>query len=371
MLQINNKICTIIIIILLLFLSYELDERCYMEPNSAITPEFRARVIEAAEQLYAESGRERMPSASEVRAIARTDMNLTTIVVREWKRQQTARPVPVAVSVPESVQQAMSEALASVWTTAQELANASLRSAEQQWQIEREEIAADLKEVSGEVERLEGECKTATERCNVATLNLGDALERIEQQDGELRALREQLARQEALTQQAEARTQEIERRAEDLKGELAIAHEDAAAVRNELSEARRLHLAELDQVKNVAAEQIERTNEQLATVRGRLDAANEQLEARGLEVQGLQTQLATATAQAEAAVQIHAEQKQGAAREAHRLAERFTTLQSERDEAVRLANQANQDAARLSGQLESLQDVLSRLAPAKTSKKE
>lgn len=342
-----------------------------MEPNSAITPEFRARVIEAAEQLYAESGRERMPSASEVRAIARTDMNLTTIVVREWKRQQTARPVPVAVSVPESVQQAMSEALASVWTTAQELANASLRSAEQQWQIEREEIAADLKEVSGEVERLESECKTATERCNVAALNLGDALERIEQQDGELRALREQLARQEALTQQAEARTQEIERRAEDLKGELSIAHEDAAAVRNELSEARRSHLAELDQVKNVAAEQIERTNEQLATVRGRLDAASEQLEARGLEVQALQTQLATATAQAEAAAQIHAEQKQSAAREAHRQAERFTTLQSERDEAIKAANQANQDAARLSGQLESLQDVLARLAPAKGKTKD
>lgn len=264
-----------------------------MEPNSAIAPEFRARVIEAAEQLYAESGRQRMPSASEVRAIARTDMNLTTIVVREWKRQQTARPVPVAVSVPEPVQQAMSEALASVWATAQELANASLRSAEQQWQIEREEIAADLKEVSGEVERLEGECKVATERCNAATLNYSEALERIELQTGELNALREQLARQEALTQQAETRAQEIEHRANDLKGELSIAHEEAAAVRNELSEARRIHAVQLSEYKDAAATQLEQLNQALASAKGKQEASAELLEKRTTELMNLRSEFA------------------------------------------------------------------------------
>lgn len=342
-----------------------------MESSSAIPADVRARIIEAAENLYDAAGRERMPSVPEVRSIARTDMNSATVVVREWKRQQSAKPLPVAVLVPESVQQAMSEALASVWTTAKELANASLSSAEQKWQIERAGLNDEVVTLGVEIEKLEVEERAATERLNTATLNLGDALEQVERQADEIRELREQLARQEGLTLQAEARTEEIERRAADLKGELSIAHDDATAVRSELSEARRIHMAELEQVKAVAAGQIERTNEQLATVRGRLDAANEQLEARGLEVQGLQTQLATATAQAEAANQIHAEQKQSAAREAHRLAERFTTLQAERDEAVKLANQANQEAARLSGQLESLQDVLARLAPAKPKQKE
>jgi len=104
-----------------------------------INPEVRDRIIDAAERLYAEANRERLPTVDQVRRAARADMNTTSIVMREWRRAQTARPASVTVDVPERVQEVMQAAVATVWREAQELANESLAAAQQAWEVERAE----------------------------------------------------------------------------------------------------------------------------------------------------------------------------------------------------------------------------------------
>ncbi|UTH34284.1 DNA-binding protein [Ectopseudomonas hydrolytica] len=331
-----------------------------------IPADVRARIIEAAEALYEQTGRERLPTVDAVRRAARADMNAVSTVVREWKQQLSARPAPVEVSVPEAVRQASDEALVTVWAVACDLANASLRSAQASWDQEKGDMEAMRRELAQLYEEQERALEESRQAQAAAVQGREKAEQRADELARQLAEAREALARQTALTEQAEARAVEISQHAADLKSELAIAHEDAAAARGELSAARLAHLAELDQVKNVAAEQIERTNEQLATARGRLAEASEQLESRTQGLIELQQQLATATARLEAAEATHAEHKQTVARAASEQAQRFTALQAERDEAVRVSRQDSEERARLQGQVESLQGIVNRLTPNK-----
>ena len=109
---------------------------------SQIPAEVRERIVAAANELYEELGRETFPTVDTVRRAAKADMNTTSTVMKDWRRQQTAQAAPVAVAVPEAVSQANSAALAAMWQQAQELANESLRAAQASWETEREELDA-------------------------------------------------------------------------------------------------------------------------------------------------------------------------------------------------------------------------------------
>jgi len=75
--------------------------------------------------------------------------------------------------------------------------------------------------------------------------------------------------------------------------------------------------------------------------------------------------------AKAEAADDKHQEQRKAAATEAHKMAERLTATQAERDQAREEAGNARERAAELAGQLTAHQEqaaaLLARLAPAET----
>lgn len=330
-----------------------------MEQHAATIPaDTRKRILDAAQRLYEAAGRERFPTVADVRRESRADMNTTSVVMREWKRQQTARPAPVAVAVPEAVQQASSEALAMVWQAAQEVANASLRGAQQQWEAERQELIDSEREVSAEVDALESRLATATETLDDARRQRELAVTHSAQLADQLDRLRAELAEQRSATEQAKARAEEIEHRAADLKAELDRAHAETAAVREELSEARALHRRETEQLKAVAAE--------LATFRGKAEAAQEaqakkieDAEAQAAALRGqleaLRGELATVTAKADAAEQLHRDQKKAAAEEALRQAERFTRVQEQRDTQAKETAQAREQAAHLAGQVETL----------------
>ena len=77
--------------------------------------------------------------------------------------------------------------------------------------------------------------------------------------------------------------------------------------------------------------------------------------------------------AKAEAADASHQEQRQAAAKEAHRVAERMTKAEAERDTARADASKAREEAARLAGQLQAHQEqtaaILARLAPPAEAK--
>ncbi|MDA8127660.1 MAG: DNA-binding protein [Betaproteobacteria bacterium] len=80
--------------------------------------------------------------------------------------------------------------------------------------------------------------------------------------------------------------------------------------------------------------------------------------------------ELASVKAKAEAAVQMHQEQRKQAASEANRVAERLTKAHAERDHVRKEAAKAREEAAQLRGQVEALQvqvaDLMRALAPRK-----
>ncbi|MGI1034686.1 DNA-binding protein, partial [Pseudomonas aeruginosa] len=229
-----------------------------------IPADVRERIIAAAADLFEQSGRETMPTVDAVRRAARVDMNAASAVMKEWRRAQTAQAAPVAVAVPESVQQASSAAVATIWQQAQELANESLRSAQAAWETERAEQDAMRQELAEAFERQAGELEALQSR--LASIEAAEATAR-----GEATELRGQLAAAQEQAHTAEARAQEIERRAGELRTELDRAHQTSQAA-----------AAQLDQVRG---------------------------------------ELAKVQAKAEAEQEAHQEQRKAAATEAHRMA--------------------------------------------------
>ena len=68
-----------------------------------IAKDIRDRITMAAGALYEEAERSDFPTVAAVRARASVDMNAASIVMREWRRAQTAQAAPLAVEVPEKV----------------------------------------------------------------------------------------------------------------------------------------------------------------------------------------------------------------------------------------------------------------------------
>ncbi|WP_313479268.1 DNA-binding protein [Stutzerimonas kunmingensis] len=334
-----------------------------MEPLSTaslIPADIRTRIIEAANQLFEESGGARFPAVADVRRLAKTDMNATSAVMREWKRQQTAKPEPVAVAVPEPVQQAGIEQLAVVWSTAQDLANASLRSAQASWSVERDEMESMRQELAQLFEAQARELEETQTALAAA----------VQAREGaELRStdLADRLAQQQSRADQAEARIREIEIRADDLKSEAMRAHEETRSVRQELTEARASHVSEVEQLNKVAAEQIEGARSALATFKGKAEAIQESLTQ---QLEQAQLQLL----QYKSDLQIARAESLELAKSAERESKRAEKMQAERDQAQLGVASARETAARLTGQLEALQQqnaaLLERLPTKPTTKK-
>ncbi|MGV4008815.1 DNA-binding protein, partial [Citrobacter freundii] len=201
--------------------------------QSAIPAEIRERIIAAAVELYEQAGRENLPTVDQVRRVARADMNTTSAVMKEWRRQQTAQAAPVAVTVPESVAQANTAALAELWQQAQELANESLQAAQAAWETERAELDTMRAELADAYET------QATELDQVrAAAEATDKAHQVQRQQAavELASVRKDLAQAVTRAERAEAKADEIERRAGDLRAELDRAHVDADQAAVELA---------------------------------------------------------------------------------------------------------------------------------------
>ena len=211
----------------------------------AIPSDVRERITSAAAELFEQSGRQAMPTVDTVRRAARVDMNAASAVMKEWRRAQTAQAAPVAVSVPESVQQASSAAVATIWLQAQELANASLRSAQAAWELERGELDAMRQELAEAFERQAIELDAAgaalaTERAALAQQGqelagvhkqLADALSRADKAEAE--ALRSVERMNQAQTERDDAAkvAAEARERAAGLAGQLQVLQEQNAAL--------------------------------------------------------------------------------------------------------------------------------------------
>ncbi len=104
-----------------------------------INPESRERILNAAHQLFEQSGRKDLPTVDVVRRVSKTSMNDASAVMKEWRRMQIVTASATVVSVPDRVQQAGQSAISTLWTEAQELANDALNVAQAAWDAERAE----------------------------------------------------------------------------------------------------------------------------------------------------------------------------------------------------------------------------------------
>lgn len=156
------------------------------QASSQIPTDVRERVIAAAAELYQQAGRERFPTVDAVRRLSRADMNSVTVLMREWRQSQTTQAAPVAVMIPDAVQQANAAAVAAMWTQATELANQSLRSAQAGWEAERQdlddmrsELATGYEVQAAELEAVKGQLSENIAALDVAGKQLADSAAKL------------------------------------------------------------------------------------------------------------------------------------------------------------------------------------------------
>jgi colicin import membrane protein len=175
--------------------------------------------------------------------------------------------------------------------------------------------------------------RTAGEQREQAERELADASQTVDDLESKL--------------DEAQARAQELTQRLTD-----SSAANQAQAV--ELAQVRE-RLALIEQTAKTASEQhaaeVARVNAVIESERIRHQQEADQLRAERDQVRA---ELATVTAKAEAASQAHQEQRKTAAQEAHRVAERLTKAQGERDQARTEAGASREELAKIKGQLEA-----------------
>ncbi|EOS1694677.1 DNA-binding protein [Escherichia coli] len=292
-----------------------------------LNKETRDRIFAAADELFEQGDRESFPTVDAVRKAARVNMNDASAGMREWRRQRTAQTAPLAVQVPDAVQQAGNQAVAALWQAAQALANESLQAAQAGWDRERNELEAVRRELADAYEAQARELEEAQARVTLLEQQAAEATELVARQATDLAEARDALAGVEQRAALATQRADEVERRAQELRAELDYAHQDARAFREESRKA------------------LDAANQEAQALRSECDTTRR-------EAEELRTELAAMKAKAQAEAEAHQEQKRLAAQEAARQAERFTKVQAERDEARQEARTAQEEAAMLRGRL-------------------
>lgn len=233
--------------------------------KSNIPVEVRDRIIAAAEEIYEQLGRETFPTVDTVRRAAKADMNTTSMVMKDWRRQQTTQAVPVAVTVPEAVVQANTSALAQLWAEAQELANESLRAAQSTWEVEREELDVMRKELSTAYEDQASDFEEAItkilsleDRINEQEVQHSNAMrelsfehsEELRKRKDELEQVYGKLSESQKEAEHAILKAAEEARRVEDIREEL----ERAYRTIEDEKDSKKIILIELDTARKTEA---------------------------------------------------------------------------------------------------------------------
>lgn len=315
----------------------------------------RSRVFKAADELYAELDRQRMPTVTEVRARASCDNNAASTLLKEWKRLVSTAPVPVALDVPQVVKEAGMQAIQAAWAAAHDRANESLRVAEQSWESEREQAEIMRSELAVLADEL-------TEQLDDSRRDAVGIANELHHANQKLAELAQQLGDEQAKSKMAEARIVEIERRADDLKIELDHSHKELGDVRRELTEVRLLHVTEKNQIEAVAAKQIEAARTELATVKGATGSTIENLTSQVNTLQERQVLLLGEVATLSARNEQHNEQRALTAKEIQRQADRFIEKDRQLIEAQASTAEARERAATLEGRVQALEAMNSKL---------
>lgn len=204
------------------------------------------RIFDAANRLYDEANRQSYPTVDAVRKLAKVNMNDASLGMRTWRSLQSTQIAPVASLVPESLQQASTTTLANLWSAAVELANSTLRAAQESWDAERAEAEALRAQIASAYESQSTELELAQEE--LAQLRGEGEAQR--QSLSELQKIRDaqnaELTQANTTATQMNMRAVEIERRAAELRTELDHAHAALSAMQSQLDDVRKSHQSEV-----------------------------------------------------------------------------------------------------------------------------
>lgn len=314
-----------------------------------ISKEARDRIFAAANTLYEQAGQAgTFPTVDAVRKLAKVNMNDASAGMKEWRRAQSAQAAPVAVQVPEAVQQAGAAAVATLWQEAQDLANESLRAAQAGWEAERVEAETLTKQIGDAYEALVTNFDAAQLEIATTRASLDQAEANAREFESKLDATTQALTAAEAATATAEARAVEIKHRADELRAELDHSHQEAAQAREELAAVRQAHQAEIEALRAAMAAQQARMDDAAAKAEG---AARE----AAATIDALRSDLATVRAKAEAAQESLKVERTHAAAEVQRLGQQLDQAKAERDQVAQTAAQAREEAATLRGRMDAI----------------
>lgn len=332
-----------------------------------ISKEARDRIFAAANMLYEQAGHVGIfPTVDAVRKLAKVNMNDASAGMKEWRRAQSAQAAPVAVQVPEAVQQAGSAAVAALWQEAQDLANESLRAAQAGWEAERIEAETLTKQIGDAYEALVANFDAAQLEIGATRASLDQAEANAREFESKLDATTQALTAAEAATVTAEARIVEIKHRADELRVELDYSHQETAQAREELAAVRQAHQVEIEALRAAMASQQARTDDAVAKAEGAAGALKAELTAlhakhadaareAAATTDALRSDLATVRAKAEAAQESLKVERTHAAAEVQRLAQHLDQAKAERDQVAQTAAQAREEAATLRGRMDAI----------------
>lgn len=289
-----------------------------MEINS----EIRSRIIAAAEQLFDEANRERFPAVDLVRRLAKADMNTTSAVMREWRRQQTAAPVSIAVEVPARIQDVFQGSLIEAWQAAKDMANESLRAAQQAWDAERTEADDLRREVAEAYELQAQELESTKQQLTVAQAEI--------------------LAGQQLRVEQSK-NMDELVAKIKDLETNLAASERRGEDKAQRIEELR----TELAQEKAQREQQEQRHQQELEAMRQKFEQLTAEQSDKLTAIQGQRDSMALELA----AIQARSEAQQEAAAERQALAN--AEIRKVTADLVKVSESADEEVKWLKKQLE------------------
>lgn len=252
-----------------------------------ISSDIRARIIAAAEKLFDEAGREKFPAVDQVRRLARADMNTTSAVMKDWRRQQTTASGPVAIEVPARIREVFQNALAEAWQEAQDMANETLQAAQLAWESERRDAESLRGEIADSYEVQAKELDEARQQLAVALERAETAEQLRKDREQEYAALEASRAHYEKQVGLLAEELEEVKKKLDVARSELAMVQAKAElkvskAVDRHKEVAMRLDevLVELDGLKRESAEAVRKAERTAGEARERAAGLTGQLEA-------------------------------------------------------------------------------------------
>jgi chromosome segregation ATPase len=213
----------------------------------SMNKEIQDRIFAAAEMLYEKKDRVSFPTVDAVRKAAKVNMNDASAGMKAWRSEHTDQKNN-SKDVPEMIKQIGKKAINSLWRESEKLATEALRAAQAGWDAERAELESMRFEISEAYDVQTGELnelKANHTRLQKALRNAEDKL-RDANSDAKRRV------------QLAEQKASGFENRTIELRGEQDLAKNEIARLREE---------------RDKALNQNSKANEEVATLRGRIEA--------------------------------------------------------------------------------------------------